>query len=128
MKPHLYNTTGNMKLFRETTDWDTPNHTYILDDSKQYAYGYSVLGTEPIYMFKKPIRFDIRGRKFVFVQNYAGEETAVREIVSVQVEGSKGVDYTVILEDEKATCTCPGFQYRGDCRHIPLARNTLVYL
>jgi hypothetical protein len=118
-----------MKLYKETTEWDTPNHTYLLDDSKQYAYGYSIDGTEPLFMFKKPIRFDIRGRKFEFVSFYDGApKQEVRNIVSVQVDGSKGVDYTVILEDDAASCTCQGFQFRGSCRHIPLAREALLYL
>ena len=34
------------------------------------------------------------------------------------VEGSKGDIYTVTLRDGRMTCTCPGFGWRGKCRHI----------
>ena len=29
----------------------------------------------------------------------------------------KGVDYEVTVADADVTCTCPGFEYRGQCRH-----------
>lgn len=118
-----------MRLFRETTDWTTPNHVYLLDDSKQYMHGYMVDGREPLQMFKAPIRFSIRGRTFEFVSYFAGEtKQDTKHIVSVQVEGSKGAEYTVILQDSEASCDCTGFKYREDCKHIPLAREQLLYL
>ena len=118
-----------MILVRETTDWTTPNHTYLLDDSRQYMHGYIKRGRADVEMFKSPIRFSTRGRTFQFVSHYAGEtKENVKHIVSVQVEGSRGAEYTVILQDDSATCTCQGFQFRSDCRHLELARNQLLYL
>ena len=32
--------------------------------------------------------------------------------------GSKGNEYTVVKEYGKSTCTCPGFTYRGQCKHL----------
>jgi SWI/SNF-related matrix-associated actin-dependent regulator 1 of chromatin subfamily A len=29
----------------------------------------------------------------------------------------KGVEYEVVVADADVTCTCPGFEYRGQCRH-----------
>ena len=29
----------------------------------------------------------------------------------------KGVDYEITVVDADVTCTCPGFEYRGQCRH-----------
>ena len=29
----------------------------------------------------------------------------------------KGVDYEIVAVDADVTCTCPGFEYRGQCRH-----------
>jgi hypothetical protein len=29
----------------------------------------------------------------------------------------KGVDYEIVVVDADVTCTCPGFEYRGQCRH-----------
>jgi hypothetical protein len=38
---------------------------------------------------------------------------------TVQVEGSKGKTYTItIREDGGKTCSCPGFGFRGSCKHI----------
>jgi hypothetical protein len=117
-----------MILFKETTDWNTPNHVYLLDNSKRYMHGYSILGVEPLHMFKKPIQFDTRGRKFEYVAEYDENNPYTDESVSVEVVGSRGDKYYVKLEDTAAECSCTGFKYRGDCRHIPLARNQLVYL
>ena len=116
-----------MKYFRETTDWKTPNHTYLLNDSKQYMHGYIQLGTTDVKMFKSPIRFDTRGRTFVFHSAYSADPVE-RNIVSVAVEGSKGTEYTVILEDSKSSCDCTGFKYRGECKHLAIARETLLYV
>jgi hypothetical protein len=32
--------------------------------------------------------------------------------------GSKGNEYKVVKEFGKSTCTCPGFTFRGRCRHL----------
>ena len=29
----------------------------------------------------------------------------------------KGVEYEIVVADADVTCTCPGFEYRGQCRH-----------
>ena len=29
----------------------------------------------------------------------------------------KGIDYEVVVVDADVTCSCPGFEYRGQCRH-----------
>ena len=29
----------------------------------------------------------------------------------------KGLDYEIVVADADVTCTCPGFEYRGQCRH-----------
>ena len=33
-----------------------------------------------------------------------------------EVEGSKGAKYIVNLDDN--TCTCPGYTFRGACKHV----------
>lgn len=53
-----------MKHLQEVTDWDVPNHTYIVNDSKDRLLGYIPKGqTEPM-MFTKPLKFETRHRKF----------------------------------------------------------------
>jgi hypothetical protein len=39
------------------------------------------------------------------------------------VKGSKGNDYVVIKEGAQWTCTCVGFQYHKDCKHIRAVKN-----
>ena len=38
--------------------------------------------------------------------------------IELLVNGSKGAVYTVVKENGKATCTCPGFGFRRTCKHI----------
>jgi len=33
------------------------------------------------------------------------------------IEGSKGNTYDVTLHDKGFTCDCPGFSFRGKCKH-----------
>ena len=40
----------------------------------------------------------------------------------VKIDGSKGSVYTVRKNTKTGdvTCSCPGFKYRGKCKHLPL--------
>jgi len=60
-----------MKILRETTDWgdaNCPNHIYVLDDKKENLLAYIKAGTNEHKVFSKPIRFDMRHRKFVVIK------------------------------------------------------------
>jgi hypothetical protein len=109
-----------MKFYKETTDWavPTPNHIYLLSTDKSKMFGYIKRGTEDTMVFKKPIRFDVRGRKFVEVKELG--EIDLDEVRSEKWEftGSKGDTYIVQKIDNVLKCTCPGFTYRGDCKHV----------
>lgn len=35
-----------------------------------------------------------------------------------KVEGSKGAVYELTKTNGKWTCTCPGFEFRKDCKHV----------
>lgn len=116
-----------MKLYRETTDWTTPNHTYLLTDNKQYMHGYIKLGAADVFVFKQPIRFDTRGRTFQFVSTY-NQDAAESSAAVIEVQGSKGDKYYVKLDDTAAAeCSCTGFKYRGECKHLAIARESLIY-
>lgn len=52
----------------------------------------------------------IDGKPYVYSEGVAESITKI-------VKGSKGQDYTVTL-GSKPTCTCPGFTYRGTCKHV----------
>lgn len=110
-----------MKFFQETTAWDvpTPNHIYLLNDSKEKMYAYIKVGTKAVFEFKKPIRISTRGRKFVEVPNtfnYSIKEEK-SEGQRWEVKGSKGDTYIVEKIDNVLKCTCSGFKFRGACKH-----------
>ena len=111
-----------MKWYLETTVWpgNTPNHTYLLDDSKSKMIAYVQHGKNVPFKFKNPIRIDVRGRKFKEVPDTFGLEidNALPEGRVFKVQGSKGDTYTVAENNGNWTCTCSGFKFRGNCRHI----------
>jgi predicted nucleic acid-binding Zn finger protein len=99
-----------MEALVETTGGAFHPHTYLLDGNNLVAY-IKVNEQQPFY-FKNPIKgFDKRGRKFVKgnINLFTKKETHGRIVI-----GSKGQEYTV-TED---TCTCPGYTYRGTCKHL----------
>jgi hypothetical protein len=105
-----------MQAVLETTDWGDvkcPNHTYLLDGNNLVAY-IKQGETTPFY-FKSPIKgFDKRGRKFVELATNPFDtkvETTVKTVL-----GSKGQTYHVDVE--AGTCTCPGYTFRGTCKHV----------
>lgn len=98
----------------ETTKWkgDFPNHTYLVDGMKALAY--IKCGTKkPIY-FNTPIKFDRRGR--TFIELCANPFKVVKEDTRIAVKGSKGNTY--YIDKDEGTCTCPGYTFRGTCKHI----------
>lgn len=105
-----------MQALLETTVWsgNCANHTYLLDGTTLIAYIRA--GTDSPFYFKSPIRgFDRRARKFELVTpNPFSVPMAADHLVSV--EGSKGAVYTV--DTAEGTCTCPGYTYRGACKHV----------
>lgn len=49
----------------------------------------------------------------------AGQETNSTDNRVIEVTGSKGSTYLVTIVDGNAVrCTCRGFQFRRDCRHL----------
>jgi hypothetical protein len=100
-----------MEALVETTGELFPAHTYLLDGTNLVAYVKK--GELTPFYFKSPIKgFDKRGRKFtpgnitLFTLKKAQNERTVI--------GSSGQVYT-LTED---SCSCPGFTYRGTCKHM----------
>ena len=105
-----------MEAFKETTVWkegQVPNHTYLLD--KGHLVAYIKQGDTAPFFFKNVIKnFDRRGRTFVKADSGlfgTAKKTTLREVA-----GSKGAVY--MGDDEAKTCTCPGYIFRGQCKHI----------
>jgi hypothetical protein len=119
-----------MKAFREITIWNeseyrVPNHTYLLDGDKMVAY-IPEGGADPFY-FKQPIKISRSGRKFeeVTPSPFNDWEKLLKAHIDVaeplpfikKVQGSKPNTWYEVNTAEH-TCTCPGFTFRGDCKHI----------
>ena len=110
-----------MKWFAEITEWNdsVPNGIYLLDDSKSKMYAFQPAGGK-IKTFRNPIRIDIRGRKFKL--NPVQFRTRVKEEQPegrvIEVRGSRGDVYRVSEVNGAWSCTCSGFRFRGQCKHI----------
>ena len=107
-----------MKFYRETTAWAVPNHVYLLSTDKSKMYGYIKRGTEDAITFKKPYRFDARGRTFLEVQELGEIDLDLVKAETWKVDGSGGNSYVVQKIDNVYTCTCSGFKFRSECRHV----------
>ncbi len=106
-----------MEAVREVTVWEDlsrqPNHIYLLDGDKVLAYIKWGEG-KPEYLSGK-IKIDRRGRKFVKADIGLFDKVEAKSEL-IEVKGSKGNSYFV--DPEARTCTCPGFTFRGACKHI----------
>ena len=112
-----------MKVLKEVTKWDVdyrqPNHTYLLDGDKIVAYK-PWSGMEVRVSKTRKAKLDQRYRKFEefkYVEaDWPGVNVSTTGPAVKQVQGSKGQTYFVNTEER--TCTCPGYKFRGACKHI----------
>lgn len=51
------------EIIQEKTDWDVPNHTYMLDD-KGKLIAYTKAGEDEVIWLETPMTFSKRFRKF----------------------------------------------------------------
>lgn len=102
-----------MDAYKEVTGGQFPAHTYLLDGTNLVAY--IKVGEQKPFYFKNPIKgFDKRGRKFEKTDSKTFKVKTVSHLI--EVKGSNGNSYQV--DPEAHTCTCPGFTFRGSCKHI----------
>jgi hypothetical protein len=102
-----------MDAYKEVTGGQFPAHTYLLDGNNLVAY--IKIGEQKPFYFKNPIKgFDRRGRKFIKTDSKTFNAKVVSHLI--EVKGSNGNSYQV--DPEARTCTCPGFSFRGSCKHI----------
>lgn len=118
-----------MKFYQEiTTDWlgDIPNHTYLLNDSRDRMLGYVASNTNRLQLFKAPVTFDGRRRKFKAVPNTWGwippKESNTNPTVTIT--GSRGDLYKVERTDGRLRCSCSGYKFRGQCKHVTEVERT----
>jgi hypothetical protein len=106
------------EAFRETTVWKgstVKNGIYLLEGDKCLAF--RNFRSETTY-FAKPITIDKRGRQFEKLAKipFTITKDEERDTNLVEVKGSKGETYYV--DRTAKTCTCPGFTFRGNCKHL----------
>lgn len=75
-------------------------------------YAYIMGDTGESKIFKNPIDFYAKGRKFEVLRQI--EDSAP----GIPVKGSKGDTYYVTNNNNNYKCTCVGFKYHGTCKHI----------
>jgi hypothetical protein len=118
-----------MKFYEETTQWSDsmPNGVYLLDDAKEKMYAYVAPGTGIVKTFKSPIRISTKGRKFKVVENTYNYQIPgeIAEQPRWEVMGSKGDKYIVTQTEDGLSCTCSGFKFRGECKHVNSIRDKM---
>ena len=106
-----------MDAVREVTVWKgitrQPNHIYLLDGDRVKAY--IKFGEGPVEWLSGKIKIDRRGRKFQKVDMSLFDVKEQKQSHIIEVKGSKGNTYRV--NTEEGSCTCPGFTFRGECKH-----------
>jgi hypothetical protein len=113
-----------MKWFAETTEYadaKSANGVYLLDDAKTKMYAFrSHGGRGQTQVFRNPIRIDLRGRKFVInpVQWPSAAAESEPQGRVWYVKGSRGDQYKVTEDRGEWNCTCSGWRFRGQCRHV----------
>ena len=110
-----------MKLVIETTVFagaKMPNHSYMLNDAG-IAIGYRKFSAGEVVRFRTPLLIDRRGRTFKLVDDLGSDDPVSSNIV--EVAGSGENVYSVDLDRKQ--CSCTGFKYRGECKHIAIAES-----
>lgn len=95
-----------IEILQEITEWDSPvkNGTYHINSA-----GHLVQFNDTI--FKAPLKgFSKARRKFKKI----GERPDMSMPTMKTVVGSTGKIYVI----NNGECSCPGFQFRGKCKHI----------
>lgn len=110
-----------MKFLQETTVWENPvpNNLYVVDNTKSKMIAYLPPGKSEFVVFKKPIGYDTRYRKFVEVPNTFNFHLQEKSVNPTwNIVGSKGDVYTIEKIKNDYFCSCSGFKFHGKCKHI----------
>lgn len=119
-----------LKIMQEVTEWSgfrrQPNHVYLMQGDKALAY--SRWGNDKPFYFRNGLCLDRRYRKFReesvnrwgFDLTIQTEEQMANPLTGETwtVTGSKDSVYTVTLSRDSWSCSCPGYGFRGRCRHV----------
>ena len=98
-----------IEILQEVTDWSGAGHNVNNGIYHVNSAGHLVQHNDTV--FKNPLKgFSKTRRKFIKI----GERTETYHPKVVEVKGSNGKVYSIL--DGK--CSCPGFIYRGNCKHV----------
>jgi len=104
-----------IEILQEVTDWGkykVNNGIYHVNSAGKLV-AYQANAKEPLQILNVPsTQFSKSRRKFKKI----GERPEELDANIVEVKGSTGKTY--IIDLDKKTCTCPGFTYRGNCKHV----------
>jgi len=115
---------GMLEILKETTEWagdyQTCNHTYLLDGSKIVAYVKS--GTDEVQVLRTPLAIDKRRRTFIKA-NHDGLAALIKtqpkdpNAKTFKIKSGEK-EYFVKVTKNRYSCTCTGYNFRGKCKHI----------
>jgi len=64
----------------------------------------------PVRVLSRENIVEVSGAKFDYTPVKSSREV-------IPVKGSKGKTYTIIKENGKVSCSCPGYSFRKSCKH-----------
>lgn len=113
------------EILKEVTVWNCdfkqPNHTYLLGDSGRII-AYAPWHGDEIVVIKSGMKIDKRYRKFVKTTHPGLFKLSTKQKTEPGVRTfnvkSKDKNYTVSVKGSNYSCTCTGFSFRGQCKHI----------
>lgn len=104
-----------IEILQEVTDWGkykVNNGVYHVNSAGKLV-AYQVNVDSELQVLKVPsTQFSKARRKFKKI----GERPEEIPSHIIELTGSKGNKY--FLDTEKGTCTCPGYTFRGNCKHV----------
>lgn len=94
----------------KSAKWDNPNTFRIKRSSKWNPAGV----------------IELKNVTDLYIDGKPAKQVDEQQDQNITIEGSGNKKYTVTIEDgEPKYCTCPGFKYRGSCRHLKEAANKI---
>ena len=92
------------------------SHFYACLPNREKIVGHFIKNGWVGHVYGSAMTFSTRGRKFNQTRKIFGVNRNIIENIS-----SDGKT-TYFTKKDGTSCTCPGFTYRGDCKHVKEAR------
>ena len=54
------------------------------------------------------------------VREYESQRTKMPTVITYKVPGSNNNVYTLTVSKDSKSCSCPGFTYRRNCKHLSI--------